>query len=203
MKEEPKQQRKDMVKKMIQGENGKRLLRVLRADGDQDRSGDESFAELYARTKVVLDRYFQQPGAFGFLPDMKKAEYYFRCQQSGNCCYQAPCVAFAYLSQKYGRSLDVEKGEAVDQARVFLAEDALWMQLLSLLSTPTFSSALLWPLQSVDDTSCIVYVDLDLFLHSKDEATTNTELHFQMKCEAKSIAARVRRDAFETCSSGA
>jgi len=102
MKKEPKRQRKDMVKKFIHGGNAENLLRVLKADGDRDCSGDEFFTKLYARTKVAHDHYFQQPGAFGFLPDMKKAKYYFCCQQSGNCCYQALCVAFAYLSQKYG-----------------------------------------------------------------------------------------------------
>lgn len=104
MERKSKKERKATIKLMTQpGENAERLLRVLQVDGDHDRSGEEAFAELYARTKVSLDRYFQQqPGAFGFLPDMRLAEYFFRCQKTGNCCYQAPSIALAYLAQKHG-----------------------------------------------------------------------------------------------------
>jgi hypothetical protein len=80
----------------------KRLLQVIKFDGDTDLSAKESAKAVYARTVVTLKRYFNHDGTRGFLREMKNAHYYLRMQKSGNCFLQAPCVLMAYLLQRYG-----------------------------------------------------------------------------------------------------
>lgn len=95
-----KSKRKAKVKEMMEGEAAERLLRVLGADGDRDltRAGED----LFLRNSLTLLRYFKQEGAFGFLPEMNDAKYFFRTQKCGNCFLRVPCVLLAYLTQKQG-----------------------------------------------------------------------------------------------------
>jgi hypothetical protein len=106
MSDEHEACRKNNVEKMIFGSKDAsvRLLRVIDALGDKDLTitADRDDCDFYRRYGVTLQRYFQQEGAFGFLPDMTEAKYFYRFQKCGNCYLQGPCVMVAYLAEKYG-----------------------------------------------------------------------------------------------------
>ncbi|CAB9510942.1 expressed unknown protein [Seminavis robusta] len=83
------------------------LLTLVKKDGDRDDTAEKS--QLYINTKVVLERYLGQPGAFSFLVDdsSRKLTLYSQTQARGNCFIYGPLLSNSYLLQKHGLGLGV------------------------------------------------------------------------------------------------
>jgi hypothetical protein len=92
------------VKQMLQGGViRERILQVIKADGDIDRSSIAEWQLLFVRACLTLHRYFQQDGATGFIPDMSSLTLFLRYQKHGSCFLQAACVTISYMIQSHGQ----------------------------------------------------------------------------------------------------
>lgn len=96
--------RKEVQKFLEQGDVRRRMMLILRTEGDTDLSQNRQ--KHYTATCTAIYRYFEQDGAQGFMDDMSCLQYYLRNNQlHGSCFLQSACVCISYRLQASGKHI--------------------------------------------------------------------------------------------------